>query len=85
MKAYITTEFRAHLAEALKRAKKDGVYNKKGDEFTIMPSKKTSSPFDKVKGINLKSVDKNEIIEAISESRDRYQWLGNNKENASKD
>jgi len=40
MKAYTTTEFRSHLAEALKIAKSDGIvkiYNKRGDEFTVTP------------------------------------------------
>ena len=75
MKAYSTTEFRAHLAEALNLTKKDGmvkIYNKKGDEFTVTPLKKSSSPFETVKTLNLKSVDHNEILAAIAESRHRY-------------
>ena len=48
MKAYSTTEFRAHLAQALKMAKIDGIvkiYNNKGDASIITPSKKTTPPF----------------------------------------
>ena len=75
MKAYSTTEFRAHLAEALKTAKIDGIvkiYNKRGDEFTITPLKKSSSPFIGVNTINLKKLNNKEILTAINDGRERY-------------
>ena len=75
MKAYSTSEFRSHLAEALKIAKSDGIvkiYNKRGDEFTLSPLKKTTSPFVNVNTINLKNIDTQEILAAINDSRERH-------------
>ena len=74
MKAYSTSEFRSHLAEALKIAT-DGIvkiYNKRGDEFTLSPLKKTTSPFVNVNTINLKNIDAQEILAAINDSRERH-------------
>lgn len=75
MKAYSTTEFRAHLAQALKMAKTEGivkVYNNKGDAFIITPSKKTTSPFESVSTIELPNVNPSEILSAIDAAKDRY-------------
>ncbi|WP_440993243.1 hypothetical protein [Cysteiniphilum litorale] len=74
MKAYSTTEFRSHLAEALKIAQTDGVvkiYNKRGDEFTLTPLKRSTSPFLNVNTISLKKLDNNEILAAIHDGRER--------------
>ncbi|WP_440682234.1 hypothetical protein [Cysteiniphilum halobium] len=73
MKAYSISEFRSHLAEALKIAKSDGIikiYNKRGDEFTLTPLKKTHSPFVNVNTISVKNLDHKEILAAINESRE---------------
>ena len=73
MKAYSTSEFRSHLAEALKIAKSDGIvkiYNKRGDEFTLTPLEKTTSPLVNVNCIILKNIDTNEIFDAINVSRE---------------
>lgn len=73
MKAYSTSEFRSHLAEALKIAKSDGIvkiYNKRGDEFTLTPLKKTHSPFVNVNTINMKNLDHKEILASINDGRE---------------
>jgi len=73
MKAYSASEFRSHLAEALQIAKSDGIikiYNKRGDEFTLTPLKKTDSPFVNVNTINMKNLDHKEILAAINDGRE---------------
>lgn len=72
MKVYTYSKAREKLADILEESKKEEVIirRRKGDTFTIMPKLPTRrSPFDVV-GLR-KKISRQEIIEAIRESRER--------------
>ena len=72
MKIYSYSEARNRLADILEEAKTEEVIIKrrKGDMFTIVPkAPRRRSPFD-VPGLS-KSISRNDILEAIRESRER--------------
>jgi prevent-host-death family protein len=72
MKIYTYSEARNKLADILEESKTEEVVIKrrKGDMFTIVPkNRRQRSPFD-VPAINT-DITKEEILEAIRESRER--------------
>ncbi len=72
MKVYTYSQAREKLATILEESKTEEVVIKrrKGDSYTIIPrSQRRRSPFD-VAGLN-KGLSKDEIVDAIRESRER--------------
>ncbi len=72
MKIYTYSQARNRLADILEESKSEEVIIKrrKGDMFSIVPkTPRTRSPFD-VPGLKTK-ITKEEILEAIRESRER--------------
>jgi len=73
VKVYTYSEAREKLASILEESKTEEVVirRRKGDMYAIVPQspRPRRSPFD-VAGLN-KRISKNEIIEAIRESRER--------------
>lgn len=72
MKIYTYSQARQKLADILEESKKEEVVirRRKGDMFSIIPKSQTRrSPFD-VPGLR-KGITREEILEAIRESRER--------------
>ncbi len=73
MKVYTYSEAREKLAKVLEESKTEEVVirRRKGDTYAIVPQSPhpRRSPFD-VAGLN-KGISKDEIVEAIRESRER--------------
>ena len=72
MKVYTYSQARQKLADILEESKKEEVVirRRKGDMFSIIPkSQARRSPFD-VPGLR-KGITREEILEAIRESRER--------------
>ncbi len=72
MKVYTFSEARQNFATVLDNAQKEGavrITRRDGRTFTIQPVQESQSPLE-VKGVKLK-LNRNEIVAAVRESRER--------------
>lgn len=75
MKGYSSTEARQNFAAVLEQARRDGavhIQRRDGQAFILTPAPRKLSPLD-VEGVKLATpITRDEIIEIIRESRERY-------------